>query len=169
MKIVKVILLSLAALVALGFVVGFFLPSSYHVVRTTQIKATPEKIHALVSDPRQWTRWTVWNQRDPAMKITYSGAPSGQGAKWAWESKTEGAGNMEFTRAEPSKGIEYTLEFPEFGMKSSGALEIKPAGSLTQVSWSSKGDVGGNKKVHAKGESDSRTGTKQNAGHGGRP
>ena len=30
-------------------------------------------------------------------------------------------------------------------------------------------DTGGNKKAHAKGESDSRTGHKQNAGHGGRP
>ena len=29
-------------------------------------------------------------------------------------------------------------------------------------------DVGGDKKAHAKGESDSRTGHKQNAGHGGR-
>ncbi|HZH08039.1 MAG TPA: hypothetical protein VEY69_15315 [Lautropia sp.] len=27
--------------------------------------------------------------------------------------------------------------------------------------------VGGNKKTHAKGESNSRTGDKQNAGHGG--
>jgi hypothetical protein len=31
-----------------------------------------------------------------------------------------------------------------------------------------KGGVGGNKKAHAKGESSSRTGSKQNAGHGGR-
>ena len=31
-----------------------------------------------------------------------------------------------------------------------------------------KHDVGGNKKAHAKGESDSRTGSKQNSGHGGR-
>jgi hypothetical protein len=32
-----------------------------------------------------------------------------------------------------------------------------------------KHDVGGNKKAHMKGESRSRTGSKQNAGHGGRP
>jgi len=32
-----------------------------------------------------------------------------------------------------------------------------------------RADKGGNKKAHAKGESDSRTGHKQNAGHGGRP
>ena len=29
------------------------------------------------------------------------------------------------------------------------------------------GEVGGNKKAHAKGDSNSRTGHKQNAGHGG--
>ena len=32
-----------------------------------------------------------------------------------------------------------------------------------------KHDVGGNKKIHEKGPSASRTGHKQNAGHGGRP
>ena len=32
-----------------------------------------------------------------------------------------------------------------------------------------RGDTGGNKKAHTKGESKSRTGHKQNAGHGGRP
>ena len=30
-------------------------------------------------------------------------------------------------------------------------------------------DVGGNKKAHMKGESRSRTRSKENAGHGGRP
>ncbi len=30
-------------------------------------------------------------------------------------------------------------------------------------------DVGGDKKAHAKGKGDSRTGHTQNAGHGGRP
>ena len=33
--------------------------------------------------------------------------------------------------------------------------------------WQRK-DEGGEKKAHARGESDSRTGSKQNAGHGGR-
>ena len=32
-----------------------------------------------------------------------------------------------------------------------------------------KHDVGGNKKAHMKGSSHSRTGHKQNAGHGGHP
>jgi hypothetical protein len=33
---------------------------------------------------------------------------------------------------------------------------------------SQEGEIGGNKKAHMKGESASRTGDKQNAGHGGR-
>jgi hypothetical protein len=32
---------------------------------------------------------------------------------------------------------------------------------------SNEDEVGGNKKAHAKGESNSRTGDKQNSGHGG--
>lgn len=32
-----------------------------------------------------------------------------------------------------------------------------------------KHDIGGNKKAHMKGENRSRTGSKQNAGHGGHP
>jgi hypothetical protein len=41
----------------------------------------------------------------------------------------------------------------------------KKKGDFSQ--WQRK-DVGGDKKAHAKGETDSRTGHKQNAGHGGR-
>ena len=44
--------------------------------------------------------------------------------------------------------------------------EHKKKGDFDQ--WQ-RDDTGGNKKAHAKGESKSRTGHKQNAGHGGRP
>mgnify|MGYP006915320635 CR=1 FL=1 len=42
----------------------------------------------------------MWNQRDPAMKMDYSGPPTGVGAAWAWTSKSEGDGKMTFTAAE---------------------------------------------------------------------
>jgi uncharacterized protein YndB with AHSA1/START domain len=128
MKVVKWIGITIAMLAVVFFVVGFLLPSKYNVSRSTQINAPAEKVYALLASPRDWPKWTVWNRRDPAMKVTYSGAESGQGAKWAWESKSEGEGNMEFTRAEPGKRIEYVLVFPEFGMRSTGALTLLPRG-----------------------------------------
>lgn len=144
MKIVKWVLGSLIALVLLLAVGGMMLSPKFKVTRTTVVNAPPEKVYALVADPRRWKEWTVWNQRDPAMQITYSGPPSGSGAGWAWKSKTEGDGRMTFTTAEPPRRLGYELFFPDFGTTSTGELLLETAGSGTRVSWIMNGDMGSN-------------------------
>jgi uncharacterized protein YndB with AHSA1/START domain len=141
--------LAVIGTIALALVIGgFFVPSAFSVQRSTVISASPNKIYDLVVEPKQWAKWSVWNQRDPGMKITYSGPPFGMGAKWSWQSKSEGTGSMEFTRVEPDRAVEYSLSFPEFGMKSTGALRLEPAGNGTRVTWTNSGDVGGNPLKH---------------------
>ena len=144
LKILKWLLISILALVALLFVGGYALSPEFRAVRSTVIKAPAEKVYALVADPREWKRWTVWNQRDPAMTITYSGPPTGAGAGWAWQSKTEGDGKMTFTAADPGKRVAYELFFPDFGTTSTGAIELTAEGSGTKVSWSMNGNMGSN-------------------------
>ena len=148
MKIIQWILAVLGALVLAILVGGFFLPSTFSVQRSTEIRASANKIYNYVVEPKQWAKWSVWNQRDPDMKITYSGPPFGMGSKWAWQSKTEGTGSMEFTRVEPDRLVEYSLLFPDFGMRSTGVLKLEPAGSATRVTWTNSGDVGGNPLKH---------------------
>ena len=114
----------------------------------SKINAPPKKIYDLVVEPRQWAKWSVWNQRDPDMKITYKGPPFGMGSKWEWVSKTEGSGSMEFTRVEPDRAVEYSLFFPAYNMRSTGAITLEPAGAGTKVTWSNAGDVGGNPLKH---------------------
>jgi len=148
MKIVQWILAVIGA-IALAFVIGgLFLPSTFLVSRSVIINAPPKKIYDLVVEPKQWAAWSVWNQRDPNMQITYKGPPFGMGAKWEWVSKTEGSGSMEFTRVEPDKSVEYSLSFPEYNMKSTGALRLEPMGAATVVVWTNQGDVGGNPLKH---------------------
>ena len=144
LKILKWLLISILALAALLFVGGYALSPEFRAVRSTVIKAPAEKVYALVADPREWKRWTVWNQRDPAMTITYSGPATGAGAGWAWQSKTEGDGKMTFTAADPGKRVAYELFFPDFGTTSTGAVELTPEGSGTKVSWSMNGNMGSN-------------------------
>jgi uncharacterized protein YndB with AHSA1/START domain len=144
MKWVKRILVTLVAVVALLLVIGFLLPSGFKVQRTAQIAAPPAKVYALIVDPRQWKNWTVWNQRDPAMKMSYSGADSGAGAKWSWQSASEGNGVMEFTAAVPNERLVYALSFPDMGMTSRGELQLVPDGAGTRVTWTNEGDMGGN-------------------------
>ena len=148
MKFVQWTLATLGAVLLLLLLGGLFIPSEYSVQRSTVINASPKKIYDLVVEPKQWAKWAVWNRRDPDMKITYSGPPFGMGARWSWVSKSEGTGSMEFTRVEPDRAVEYAISFPDFGMRSSGALRLEPSGNATKITWTNSGDVGGNPLKH---------------------
>ena len=142
MNILKKVLIGLAVLVGALLLIGFVLPGTYRVERSVEIKAPADKVYAEIVDPKAWGKWAVWNRRDPNMKITYSGAASGAGAKWAWESKTEGTGNMEFVRADPPRALEYKLYFPDFDSTSTGALMLTPSAGGTRVTWTNAGQMG---------------------------
>jgi uncharacterized protein YndB with AHSA1/START domain len=148
MKIIQwtLAVVGIIALLAVG--VGYFLPSAFEVKRTIEIAAAPARIYDLVADPRIWAKWSAWNKRDPAMEMNFSGPPFGQGARWAWKSKSEGSGTMEFVRVRPNESIEYTLSFPEYNMKSGGFFRFEPAGKGTRVTWTNAGDVGSNPLKH---------------------
>jgi uncharacterized protein YndB with AHSA1/START domain len=148
MRIVKWLL---GTVIGLGLVLwlgGMLLSPKFTVSRSVAVQVAPDKVYALVADPKEWKRWTVWNQRDPAMQITYFGAASGATAGWAWQSKTEGDGKMTFTAAEPGKRLAYDLFFPDFGTTSSGELVFAAQGAGTQVTWRMDGDMGANPLFH---------------------
>ncbi len=144
MRFVKWLLGGVLALVAVLAVGGWLMGSDFSVTRSVLVKAPPEKIYPLVADPRNWKQWSVWNLRDPAMAITYSGPPSGTGAVWEWRSATEGDGRMSFTRAEAPGLLAYELYFPDFGTTSLGELRLVPEAGATRVSWSMRGNMGRN-------------------------
>ena len=144
LKLLKWTVIVLVGLAILLFAGGYALSPEFKAVRSTTVAAPADKVYALIANPREWKRWTVWNQRDPAMAITYSGPPSGSGAAWEWKSKTEGDGKMSFTAAEPGKRLAYDLYFPDFGTTSSGALELAANGQGTKVTWIMNGNMGSN-------------------------
>ncbi|MEP7154785.1 MAG: SRPBCC family protein [Betaproteobacteria bacterium] len=144
MKVLKYTLLGLAGLLVLLGMLSLALPSAYKVERSIVINAPIEVVYPLVYDPKAWARWGVWNRRDPGMKVTYSGSPAGVGAKWSWESKSEGNGTMECTGAEFNRSVSYKLTFSDFDGAFNGRLEFTPADKGVQVKWIAEGDVGSN-------------------------
>ena len=148
MKILQWALALVGTLALLVVAVGFFLPSTFEVTRMVDIQAPPAKVYDLVADPRLWNQWSSWNRKDPQMDVAFSGPPFGQGAKWAWKSRTQGNGSMEFTRVAPNARIDYALFFPDYGMKSGGVFLFEPAGNGTRVTWTNAGDFGGNPLKH---------------------
>ncbi len=144
MKVLKWMLFAVLGLAAVLLLGGLMLSPRFTVVRSASIAAPPEKVYALVADPRRWKDWGVWSRRDPGMKITYTGPPQGAGAAWAWQSPSEGDGKMTFTAADPGKRVAYDLYFPDFGTTSRGDLSFAPDGGGTRVTWTMNGDMGGN-------------------------
>jgi len=148
MKYVQWAVVVLGTLLLIVVLVGVVLPSRYEVRRTAHIQAPPDKVYDLVVDTRRWKDWTVWNRRDPAMRVSYSGPPFGMGARWSWDSKSEGRGNMEFTHVEPNRRVDYKLGFPDFNMVSTGSIVLSPADGGTDVTWIHAGDTGSNPLKH---------------------
>lgn len=148
MKLLKFVLLLIVLCAAVLLVGGLFISSKFTVSRSVQVAATPEKIYALVASPRAWKQWSVWNRRDPAMVIEYSGPESGVGSAWAWKSTSEGDGKMTLTAAEPPRKVGFDLFFPDFGTTSQGELRFEPNGAETTVTWTMNGDMGRNPLYH---------------------
>jgi uncharacterized protein YndB with AHSA1/START domain len=144
MKILKWLLIVVLAVVVLLFAGGYLISPKFTVARSVVINAPADKVYPLVADPRRWKEWSVWNRRDPAMAIEYSGPESGAGAVWSWKSKSQGDGKMTFTAAEPGRRVAFDLFFPDFGTTSRGDLVFAAQGSGTQVTWTMNGDMGSN-------------------------
>lgn len=145
MKFIKWVLIAVVALGAVLVGGGYFLSPKFKVTRSTVVNAPAERVYGFVASPRAWKQWSVWNQRDPKMRIEYTGPEQGTGAKWAWKSESQGDGEMTLTQAEPSKLIAFDLYFPDFGTTSKGVLTFEAQGpNTTQVTWTMNGDMGSN-------------------------
>src|SRR5258707_7222228 len=87
-------------------------PSDFRITRTGTISAPAADAFTQVNDFHNWQAWSPWAKRDPAMKQTYEGAPSGTGAIYTWSgSKEVGEGRMTITESRPSELIRIKLEF----------------------------------------------------------
>jgi len=143
MKLALKILKYLVGIVVVLLAAGFLLPGTYSAQRSVTINAPVEKVFPLVANHREWKRWSVWNQRDPNMQMTYSGREMAAGSKWSWKSKSEGNGGMEFSAVEANKRIGYILTMEDM-TPATGALKFTPEGNGTKVSWDINGDAGMN-------------------------
>jgi hypothetical protein len=138
---VKKIGLGLVAVVALFLVVVATRPAEFSVSRSTQMNAPADVVYAHVADFHEWANWSPWEKLDPGMKKTYSGAPSGVGAKYEWAGNDEvGSGAMTIADARPNELIGITLEFKEpFPATNRTEFTFAPAASGTTVTWTMSG------------------------------
>jgi uncharacterized protein YndB with AHSA1/START domain len=133
----KIIGIAAAVLLAGVLLYAATLPDSFRVERSAVVKAPPEKVFAFIDDFRKWTAWSPWENIDPALKRSYSGADSGTGAAYAWEGNGNvGSGRMEITETRPGAKIVIKLDFLKpFEAHNTAEFTLARQGDGTVVTW----------------------------------
>ena len=136
------ILIALVIIVAGLAVVIALQPATFRVTRTATIAAAPADVFALVNDFHNWDAWSPWAKLDPAMKTSYAGSPSGQGAVYSWVGNSDvGEGSMTITDSQPASRVNIKLEFIKpFASVADNLFEFAPAAAGTTVTWTMSGD-----------------------------
>lgn len=112
-------------------------PNEFTVSRTARIRAMPDRIFAHIADFRRWSAWSPWEKIDPAMRKSYSGAPSGTGSVYEWQGNSKvGMGRMEFTQVTPPSSATVKLDFLKpFEAHNTATFTLAPVGDGTDVTW----------------------------------
>ncbi len=136
-EVLAIIAIVLAVAIAVVLVLAMTKPDSFSFQRSIAIKAPPESIFPVINDFHQWGSWSPYENKDPGMKRSYSGAPSGKGAVYGWEGdKNVGSGRMEIIESSPSSKIVIKLDFLKpFEAHNTAEFTMLPQGGATNVTW----------------------------------
>ena len=109
----RILMIAISGVFLVGgiFVIGgFLIPPKWSVTRSVVIHASCDAIYPLVSNFKEWGKWSPWSaSKDATLEYVYSGPESGLDARQDWASKKMGSGWMELTSAGPQTGVTYDL------------------------------------------------------------
>ncbi len=113
MKILKGILIFIAAVAVILLAVTFLLPSKVTMERSTVIDASPEVLFDQVNDLKNWEAWSPWHQLDRDMTVEYSSEdPSGEGSWYSWSGDDKvGSGKLTILESNPHSKVRSEMLF----------------------------------------------------------
>ena len=135
------IAVALVLLIVAAAVVVALQPADFRIARQMTMAAPPSAVYPHVNELAKWRDWSPWEKLDPALKRTYEGPASGEGARYAWSGNSQvGEGRMTITESRPSNLVRIKLEFIRpFQATNTSEFGFEPNGNGTLVTWSMKG------------------------------
>jgi polyketide cyclase/dehydrase/lipid transport protein len=143
LEIIAIIAAVLAVAIAVVLVLASMKPDSFTIRRSAVMQAPAERIFPWINDFQHWTKWSPWENRDPALKRSFSGPESGKGAIYAWDgNRNVGSGRMEILDASSPSRILIKLDFfKPFEAHNTAEFTFAPGrdASATNVIWVMRG------------------------------
>ena len=118
--------------------------NTFTVTRSAAIDAPAERIYPHLADFHAWAAWSPWEEVDPHLQRTYSGAETGAGARYAWSGNRQaGQGSMEIVRADEPRSLDIDLVFEKpFRSRNETRFTLDDAGDgRTDVTWTMTGPL----------------------------
>lgn len=114
---------------------------TFTVERSAHVDAPPARVYGQVADFHSWRSWSPWEDLDPDLQRSYSGAASGTGAVYAWSgNRRAGQGRMEITEATEPSRVEIDLVFEKpWKAHNTSVFAIAPDGTGSRVTWTLTG------------------------------
>ena len=147
MKIVKIIGISLLAIVVFVLIIGVMASSEVKMERSITINANAASIFEEINDMVSFNAWSPWSDIDPeGTKYTYEGPEFGVGNKMTWASDHEdvGSGSQEIVESVENEMVRTKLFFGGFDEPSYADVTIEEGENSSTVIWTYEGDMGAN-------------------------
>ena len=140
-KTLAIVAIFTAAVVAAVFAYASTRPDTFQIQRSTHITAPTERIFPLINDLHSFNRWNPFLDKDPAVRLAYSGADAGKGAAHTWDGNAEvGQGRLEITDASSPSKVNMKLEMIRpMAATNTVVFTMDPVGATTKVTWTMSG------------------------------
>lgn len=145
MKILKNILIAIAAIIVLALLVALFVKKDYYLERSVVINKPRQTVFDYVKYLKNQNQFSKWASLDPAMRSSFRGTDGTVGFVSAWDSDSSnvGKGEQEIKKITPNERIDYEIRFikPFESIAPVAMVFADEAADATKVTWSFEGHM----------------------------
>ena len=121
-------LIALGIVAILFVVIGLCLPGERHISESIETNRKMTIVYDTVNSLRRFKDWNPLVLRDPAMKLSHSGAQAGVGARLDYDSSEIGEGSWELKESVPNERVVYALDNHQRGNEKTMTFTLEPTG-----------------------------------------
>jgi len=142
MKIVRIILLVIGALIAIVLIAPLFVKNEYSIKRDIVINKPKQEVFSYVKLLRNQDHYSKWLLLDPGMQKDFRGEDGTVGFVYAWESEEAGKGEQEIKGITEGERLDLEIRFvkPFESIAKTPMITEGVSENQTKVTWGMEGE-----------------------------
>lgn len=141
MKFLKLAGVFLILFFAISIILSLILPTHQTIEKNIVINAPAPEVYDQLVKLKKFNNWSVWNNHDSSIKITYEGIDGtiGAASTWSGDPSISGDGKIELAELEQNKKVVQNVQFisPKKG-KAVSAFLLDDKNGITTITWKFK-------------------------------